>query len=205
MNFVFDFGAVVFNWQPDQILAERFPTQAASPALANALAASLFQHADWQAFDQGRLSCDEVVQRSARRLELDAQVLTQLVADIPDFLTPISGTVQVMEALEARQRRVGDVRLYFLSNMPAPIARVLEQRHAFLRWFEGGIFSADVLLIKPQPEIFRLMQTRFELEPAHTLFIDDLQANIDAARACGWQAVRFESPEQLQIHIKTVT
>ena len=208
MNFVFDFGAVVCTWQPDLILAERFPARASSPTLAKALAADLFHHADWQAFDQGILSAHEVVQRSAQRLELDGPRLAQLVADIPEFLTPIPGTLQVLEELQKSRGGVGntgkfgDVRLYFLSNMPAPIARVLEQRHAFLRWFDGGLFSADVLLIKPQPEIFHMMQARFHLDPAQTLFIDDLQANVDAAQACGWQALRFESPEQLQMHVK---
>lgn len=35
------------------------------------------------------------------------------------------------------------------------------------------------------------------LQPAATLFIDDLQANVLAARQHGWQAVQFHSPLQL--------
>ena len=58
--------------------------------------------------------------------------------------------------------------------MPAPYARTLERLHDFLGDFDGGIFSGDVLLIKPEPAIYQLLQTRYALEPAKTVFIDDL-------------------------------
>ena len=201
MNIVFDFGVVLFTWQPDRFLPDFFPIRASSPELARALATDVFSHADWHAFDQGTLTTGEVVQRTSKRLDLDVQVLTGLVAAIPDLLTPVAGTVDILERLVLRRRLKGDVSLYFLSNMPVPIARVLEQRHPFLSGFEGGIFSGDVKLVKPQPEIFDLMQQRFALQPGKTLFIDDLQRNVEAARTCGWNAVQFVSPDQLHQHL----
>ena len=53
-------------------------------------------------------------------------------------------------------------------------------------------------MIKPDPEIFRRLLTRFELKAAQTVFIDDAPRNIAAAAALGLVAVRFESPEQLR-------
>jgi 2-haloacid dehalogenase len=38
--------------------------------------------------------------------------------------------------------------------------------------------------------------------PERTLFIDDVQHNVDAARAAGWQALRFESPAQLGAELR---
>lgn len=197
MNIVFDFGVVLFDWQPARFLPGYFPARAATTQLARSLAVDVFSHADWHAYDQGALLVDEVVQRTAQRLSLDAGVLTRLVADIPDLLTPVEGSVEILRQLDRRRELQGDIKLYFLSNMPAPVARVLEQRHEFLAVFEGGIFSADVNLVKPQPEIFRLMEARFSLKPGQTLFIDDLAANVAAARASGWQALQFESAPQL--------
>jgi putative hydrolase of the HAD superfamily len=201
MNLVFDFGAVLFTWQPDEILRDWFPRHAQSPQQAKTLAADVFHHPDWQAFDQGTLALDDVVQRTSRRLALDSAKFGALVAQIPDRLTPIEDTVQLLRDLAKRRKAHGDITLHFLSNMPSPFARTLEQRHAFLDLFEGGIFSGDVQLIKPQPEIFALLQTRFGLDPGQTLFIDDLKSNVHAAQACGWQAVQFETAQQLQQHL----
>jgi putative hydrolase of the HAD superfamily len=85
--------------------------------------------------------------------------------------------------------------------MPESYARVLEERHDFLQWFDGGIFSGDVKCIKPDPLIYQLLQNRYALEPANTLFIDDLKSNVNVARALGWQGIHFESAQQLQAEL----
>ena len=110
----------------------------------------------------------------------------------------VADTLALLGRLRERRERQQDLRLYYLSNMPEPYARVLEQRHDFLQWFDGGMFSADVKMIKPQPDIFALLQSRYALAPAHTVFIDDLPANVDAARTHGWHAIHFESASQLE-------
>src|SRR4030095_12940868 len=89
------------------------------------------------------------------------------------------------------------LRLYHLSNMPAPYARVLELRHGFFAWFDGGIFSGDVQVIKPQREIYEMLAARHGLEAAQTVFIDDSQANVLAARALGWHAIHCQQPSAL--------
>ncbi len=203
MNFVFDFGAVLFTWKPADLMAQCFPQRAGTPEAAAALAHALFAHADWNGFDQGTVAMDVLIKRTSERLDLDAQVLRELVEHIGERLTPIPETVALLKQLHALRAQQPDVRLYYLSNMPQPYARELERRHAFLQCFDGGIFSSDVLHIKPSPVIYQLLQSRYALEPSRTLFIDDLQANVLAARAQGWHAFQFESADQLEIHIVT--
>ncbi len=197
-NIVFDFGAVLFTWRPDLLVQEVFPSEAATPAAARQLANAIFHHADWLAFDGGTLELATVVQRTAQRLQLAQAPLSGLVHSIPEHLVPIPETVALLERLVARREKQGDVHLYYLSNMPAPFARLLEQRHPFLAWFEGGVFSGDAKLVKPQSEIFQLLQTRYGLDPAKTVFIDDLPANVEAARTRGWQGIHFASAAQVE-------
>lgn len=198
---VFDFGGVVFSWRPQDIVSAALPGHASTPAAARALALDIFQHPDWHAFDRGTIAQADVVARAAERLGLSVDAVQALVGSIPGHLLPIGDTVRLLEALCRRREREDDVRLYYLSNMPAPFARALEGRHDFLRWFDGGIFSADVRLIKPQAEIFRLFDARFGLAGARTVFIDDLAANIDAARAHGWQGIHFRSADELAVEL----
>jgi HAD superfamily hydrolase (TIGR01509 family) len=67
----------------------------------------------------------------------------------------------------------------------------------FLKKPRGVTVSARVKLIKPDSEIYRIHTETFHLDPAHTLFIDDSLANVEAARAFGWQAVQFIDADQL--------
>ncbi|APW41808.1 HAD family hydrolase [Rhodoferax saidenbachensis] len=193
MNVVFDFGAVLFTWRPVDLITECFPARAGTPAQAGHLAHEVFGHADWQAFDAGLMAMDVVVARTAARLDLDAQVLGDLVGSIDDRLEPMAPSVALLEQLHG----LPDVHLYFLSNMPEPYARALEQRHSFLDRFNGGIFSGDVGLAKPDPAIYQLLQTRHALVPAQTVFIDDLLGNIEAAQTQGWHGIHFKSAAQV--------
>jgi HAD superfamily hydrolase (TIGR01509 family) len=49
-----------------------------------------------------------------------------------------------------------------------------------------------------------LLQSRYVLEPATTLFIDDLKANVSVAKAMGWQGIHFESALQLQAELASL-
>lgn len=209
LNIVFDFGAVLFTWRPVELVARYFPAQASTSAQAGHLAHEVFGHADWSNFDRGTLDMHTVVQRTSQRLDLDHAALTELVEGIGDLLTPMPEMVALLKHLHARRtpnssdsgggpRGEHPLRLYYLSNMPLPYARTLEKNNAFLQWFDGGIFSGDVKVIKPEPAIYQMLQSRYQLEPAHTVFIDDLLGNVQAAREQGWHGIHFKSAQQLQ-------
>ncbi len=198
MNIVFDFGAVLFGWQPQQLVTQAFPEHTRQPGQAQTLAQALFGHADWHAFDRGTLSMQAVIGQSAARLGLGRAALTQLVQGIGEHLLPLAGTLDVLSQLKQLALSGQPIRLYFLSNMSAPYARTLERKFEFLQWFDGGIFSGDVHLIKPEPAIYQLLQDRYMLDPAQTVFIDDLQGNVQAAQSLGWHGIHFESAAQLE-------
>lgn len=198
MNIVFDFGAVLFTWKPVELVTAAFPARAVSEVAAKQLAHTVFGHADWHAFDRGLMEIDAVVTRTASRLRLDQDAVHALVHSIGERLVPIPETLAVLQSLRAkREQNQGVSGLYFLSNMPVPYARELEQTHSFLKHFDGGIFSGDVLCSKPDPGIYSLLQSRYNLVPGNTVFIDDLKANVEAARALGWAGIHFHSAAQL--------
>lgn len=203
MNFVFDFGAVLFDWRPADRVARHFPGLAATPAQASAMAQAIFQHGDWQAFDRGLIPLEQVVEGTAVRLSLARHEVHELLAPIGENLQPIRSSVAVLESLARRRAQRGDVGLYFLSNMPEPFARALERRHDFLNLFEGGVFSGDVKLGKPDAAIYRLLAERHALVPEETVFIDDLPANVDAAQALGWSGIHLASPQRLADLLQT--
>jgi putative hydrolase of the HAD superfamily len=202
MNIVFDLGAVLVQWRPQDLLRQHFPEQAGTPELALALANEFFHHADWASFDRGALSMDRVIALHCARLGLPGPAVAALVENIGDYLTAMPDTVALLAGLHAKRARDPGLRLYYLSNMPAPYARTIEKRHNFFQWFDGGAFSGDVNHAKPEPAIYNLLETRYALAPEHTVFIDDLALNITAAQARGWHGIQFESAQQVQAELE---
>lgn len=198
MNIVFDFGAVLFTWQPALLLRKHLAHRAATAEAAHELAQAMFAHEDWLGFDRGTAELPDVIARMAARLDLEAAALDEMLSPIGERMAPIPETVDLLAQLRARRDAGEDIRLFYLSNMPAPYARALEERHEFIGWFDGGIFSGDVRLVKPQPEIYELLASRHGLAAGRTVFIDDMDYNVEAAKALGWHGIRFESPQGLQ-------
>jgi HAD superfamily hydrolase (TIGR01509 family) len=192
---VFDFGRVVFDWQPEALLARVLPQRAATPEAAAHWAEQVFQsyRGDWGDFDRGEVEVPALVARIAARTGLDAEEVQAVVDAAPASLTPLPGTVALLERLKRAGRR-----LHFLSNMPAPFAEHLERTHAFMAWFESGVFSSRAKVNKPEPAIFDQAIRQFGLAAPQVLFVDDHGPNVEAAKALGWQAVQFTGPAALE-------
>jgi 2-haloacid dehalogenase len=60
------------------------------------------------------------------------------------------------------------------------------------------LVSGEERMIKPDPRFFRLLVERFGLTPQSTFYVDDSEANVEAARRLGFDAVRFTDPERLR-------
>lgn len=188
MNVVFDFGNVLFHWQPPALLARLLPDQAHDAAAADAWVDRFFEgfDGDWGEFDRGQLEADELAGRIAARTGLAVEAARRVIDAVPHELRAEPGMVALVERLRAAGHR-----LYYLSNMPASYAAHLEAHHPFLARFDGGVFSARVALVKPDPAIYALFARRYALDPHETLFVDDVQRNVDAAVDAGWRGLRF--------------
>ena len=61
--------------------------------------------------------------------------------------------------------------------------------------FEQVWYSNEVKMRKPDPKIFEYALAQANLRPEETMFLDDLQQNVDAALSVGIQAQRI-TPER---------
>jgi putative hydrolase of the HAD superfamily len=201
MNFVFDFGGVLFNWQPAQLLQSALPHIAPDAERAAHWAAQIFQSygGDWADFDRGTVSADDLVLRIAHRTGLNAADVQHLVDTVPAALQPLPDSVALLQRLHASGRR-----LYYLSNMPAPMAGHLERSHDFMRCFSAGVFSSHVHHNKPEPAIYEIAAQRFGHPAQDLVFLDDHLPNVVAARALGWNALHFRNAAQAEAEMATV-
>jgi len=63
--------------------------------------------------------------------------------------------------------------------------------------FDRLFFSCRLGVKKPQLEFYRRIASELGSPPAALLFIDDQQANVDAARTAGWSAERYAFGDDL--------
>src|SRR5580692_5886899 len=93
---------------------------------------------------------------------------------------PVAGSVEILAELKTL-----GTRLYCLTNFSAETYPPTFERFEFLRWFRGVLVSGEVGVIKPDPRIFELLLERFAIDPKRAVYIDDVAANVDAARPFG--------------------
>jgi len=85
-----------------------------------------------------------------------------------------------------------------LSNMEADKFALRRARYPFFGYFDGCVISGIEGVAKPDRRIFEMLLSRYGLEPATTVFIDDTDANIDVARDLGLVAIRYRPGGQLR-------
>ena len=184
-NVIFDVGGVLLEWNPPAVVARLHP----DPATQALIRREMFEHADWHEFDRGGLNEAQAVEHFARTTGLTTRETRALIDATRESLAPLPGTVQLVEDLAA-----AGVHLYLLSNMPVSTFDYLSKKHRFFARFKYLVISGAILLIKPDPAIYRHLVEKTGIVPAESVFIDDLEKNVTAARDCGLHAIQFRDP-----------
>ena len=192
-NVIFDVGGVLLDWNPGRILEAYYP----DPSERAAMKALIFHHADWLELDRGVLSESILLERIGARARRPVPELANLFEVIRDSLLPKRDSVALLAELAAR-----GVPLYCLSNMPAGMFAHLRERFGFWTHFDGVVVSGMVRLVKPEAAIFEYLLDRYGLAAEDSVFIDDLPANVEAARALGLHGVVFQSAEQVEVALR---
>ena len=195
MNLVFDLGGVVVRWDPDAIIASVFPDR----NIHSKLKADVFAHPDWLELDRGTLEREDAIARAAQRTGVAVEDIRRLVHAVPASLVVFPDTVDLLHRL----KRQG-YPLYCLSNMHFASIEYLESAHTFWDLFDGRVISCRLRLCKPEAAIYEHLLRTHALDPADTLFIDDVQKNLDAAAKLGIRTLRFESAAQCERELRAL-
>lgn len=175
-NIVFDMGWVLFSYQPKDFVNKFCPNRE-DAELVNR---ELFDAPEWAETDRGTLTDEEylklVLSRVPQRLHEVTRWLFLNWHEMPQPFPEMENLVK-----ELKQNGYG---LYLLSNMSSRFYRFY-QRIPAVKYFDGMVISSDVHQMKPEPEIYRTLFERFDLEPEECFFIDDRLENVGAGEALG--------------------
>ena len=189
---VFDLGGVLIDWNPRYLYKKLFK----DPVKMEAFLTNVVGH-DWNAtFDAGRPfeeGVRDLVKQHPEQAEMIAAYHTRWAEMLGDA---IDGTVTILKELKP------NYRLLALSNWSAETFPFARKRFEFLKDFETILVSGEEKLIKPDPKFYQLLETRHQVNPKDAVFIDDVQKNIDAAKALGYNAILFKDPAQLRAELR---
>lgn len=193
---VFDYGEVI---SVSQSAADR-----AALVEISGLDTGLF----WELYDRYREDLDQgvtlpreywsLVARDAG-VEWSPAKLQQLwAADIRSWISVEPGTVQLLAELHA-----GGTRVALLSNAGFDFSDPF--RHSpMAAYFEAMFVSAELGLIKPDPEIYRVTARELGITPEQMVFIDNKKINVDAAVALGVTGHVFTTVAELRDFLESL-
>ncbi|MBR5372370.1 MAG: HAD family phosphatase [Oscillospiraceae bacterium] len=185
-NVVFDIGKVLIRFDWEHYMETLFDDETTREKVT----AAMWHNPDWNELDRGVLPFSEVVEL--------------LITKEPDYADAIRLAAERLGEAPDRQpyaiewidrlREMG-FSVYYLSNYFEYLMDAAPHVLDFVPHTNGGIFSCHEKITKPDPEIYRRLFRKYNLKPEECLFIDDLQKNIDAAKALGMSGIRFDGYE----------
>jgi 2-haloacid dehalogenase len=179
---VFDVGRVLFRWDLRCLFARLID----DPRELDWFLATVvtpewhFEH------DAGRPLAEMVPERIAR-FPAYKRLIEAYAARFNETIPgPVPGSLELVEALHAR-----GVPLFAITNFGADFWPGFRSGQPIFDRFRDIVVSGEERIAKPDPAIYRLAAARFGHAPEAMLFVDDSEANVAAAVACGWQGHRF--------------
>jgi epoxide hydrolase-like predicted phosphatase len=142
--------------------------------------------------DLGRVSEAEFAQALGWLYGLDQPTIEELLVDLWDWYVGELNT----ELADYFQRLRPRYRTAILSNAAAGGRREENRRYGFAAMADVLVYSYEVGIEKPDRRIYEITCERLGVRPGEVVFLDDLEANVAAARQLGMRSVLFQHTTQ---------
>jgi len=106
--------------------------------------------------------------------------------DVRDSHVPYESTFEIARIFKSKGMKVG-----IMSNTCKGWLTYWDNKYGLSQLFNPMITSYELGYAKPDGRYFSLATKRYKLEPYKTLFLDDQEQNVEAAKSAGFQAVLF--------------
>lgn len=171
-NIIFDMGGVLRQFNREYFLSKLNVNDEDKKILMN----EVFKSVEWSMMDRGTLLDVEACQRVKENLpEHLKEYADRLVLHWEDLSYPMPGMADLVK--ELKENGYG---IYLLSNASKRLYDYWPGIPGH-EYFDGLIVSSDYRIVKPQNEIYQLLNTKFNLKLDECLFIDDTPINVEAA------------------------
>ncbi len=178
---IFDIGGVLIGYDWTAYLMKEFN---GDEELVERIKENVFGEHKWDEVDRGVLSDEELLASFAKNAPDIAREITHFWETCGDALWQYDFTKDWIRELKSR-----GYQLLYLSNWSYHLRKLAAKQMDFLPLLDGGVFSCEEKLIKPDHAIYERIIEKYNLKPEECVFIDDSERNVIGARECGLYAV----------------
>lgn len=188
-NIIFDLGNVLIDFKPYEYISSQIPEK----QNADLIYEEIFKSDEWLAISRGVITEKDAINAICDRNIEQSQLIRSAMDRWYHILTPIEDTVNILIDL----KNCG-YKIYFLSNFQLLAYEELKERYNFFEYFDGGVFSFEEKILKPELGIYEKLIKTYKLNPCESIFIDDTLHNIEMAKKLGFEAILFSSAAGLR-------
>lgn len=183
-NIVFDFGNVLIKYDPTYIVSQ----YVSDPEDLKLLVEVLFDRLYWDKLDDATITDEELVSAACARLPSRLhEISKKIYYNWPHHLPPIPGMWELVEELKEKY----GVRILLLSNVGSYFVKFKDEFPVFAK-MEKCIFSATAGHSKPNADMYEYLIETCGILPTETVFVDDNEKNVIAARKFGIESYLFD-------------
>lgn len=192
---IFDLGGVLIDWNPKYLYRKIFRSEIAVDYFLNNITTP-----HWNEQQDGGRSLEEATKF--------------LINEYPEYSTEIEafygrweeamlggaieGSVEVLKSFIDNP----DYKVYALTNWSAETFPYARKKFSFLKWFDGILVSGEENMKKPDPAIYELILSRYDINKDEVLFIDDSLKNVEAAVKTGIKSIHYKNATVLKERLK---
>ncbi len=192
---VFDLGGVLIDWNPRHLYRKIFKREEEMERFLSEVCTP-----EWNVQqDGGKLFKTATAELTAKFPEHAANIALYYGRWKEMLGGEIKGTATILNELKS-----AGMPLYALTNWSHESFPEAYGRYEFMKQFDGIVVSGFEGILKPGYEIYRLLISRYNINPAESVYIDDNRDNTEAAAELGFYAIHFLSPEQLRVDLRNM-
>ena len=192
---IFDIGSVLVSWHYKAFLRRLFDDEKTCKVVAKCI----FENPNYIDFDAGRYTKEQFLENCVSFAPNYRKEITYAFSRIGECVKQYSFAHSWIEEYKKRGYRV-----LFLSNYSDYVRGANLKALDFVSKFDGGIWSCDVKMIKPDINIYLKMINDFNLIPEQCLFIDDKISNLRPADKLGIKCVHYNSYPQAKRDVESI-
>ena len=182
---IFDIGGVLIGYDWTKYLMKEFNNDV---VLVEKIKENVFGNHKWDEVDRGVLSNEELVHSFTK----DAP---EIKDEILHFWNTAGNALWQYDFSKdwITELKNQGYQVLYLSNWSSHLRELAAKQLDFLPMLDGGVFSYEVKLIKPDHAIYKAIIDKYNLNPSECIFLDDSERNIIGASECGLNAVWVEN------------
>lgn len=194
-NVIFDIGNVLMSFDGKNYGATYFKDKAMAKLLQEAINSFRL----WDRCDKGDRAVEDVIEEFAQSVKGYEDIAREAVYASLDFVLHVDYAIPWIQELHAAGYKV-----YFLSNYNKYLRDKKPEILDFIPYMDGGVFSCDVQLLKPDKKIYENLLNKYNLKAEECIFLDDREENVAGGCAMGMEGIVVENYEQAYGELKRI-